>query len=70
MLLVEKILAGHNELWFNKNFAQNNRPERASITTLQLKNESAEITEAAFNDLGRVYKGEVESKKTRSVVIT
>lgn len=64
MLLVEKILAGHSEGWFNEKFAQQNRPPRGSITELVLKEN--EVTEAGFNDLGVVFMGEQSERMQKA----
>ena len=60
MLLIEKILAGHDVKWFNDKFAQQNRPPRASITLLRSKN--GWVTEAGFYDLGLIFAGEQSAR--------
>ena len=56
LLLVHKILAGHDVDWFNHNFAQENRPPRASVRLLESKGQAVE--QGSFKDRGFIYLGE------------
>ena len=57
MLLLEKILVGRDEAWFNEHFATENRPARASIHVFKLKKDRA-VEEGGFEDRGFIHRGE------------